>query len=175
MFENRYVMNAKLYRRWMVPVFYRTKFFWIMLAVFLTGTVSTVVFYSTGASDKWKTLGLLMMFIGLYRGMCFDWITADKQFKIMSARSGKKQWDCRIVIGRTIRMFMDEKLNNEVFFGSIKTFTEGKSYFDLGAEQDRVRLDKAGFVKGTAEDFKAWMLSEHPEIEYKRAENQFDR
>lgn len=175
MFENRYVLNAKLYRAWTAPIFYRTKYFWIMLAVFLSGAAGTIVFYTVGASDKWKALGLLMMFIGLYRGVFFDWITADKQFRVMSAKSGRKEWSCRIVIGNTIRMFMDDKLNNEVYFGQIKTFTEGRSYFDLGAERDNVRLDKAGFTKGTPEEFKAWMLAEHPEIEYKKAEKQFDR
>lgn len=175
MFENHYIMNAKLYRRWVTPVFYKTKFFWVMVMLFLSGAVGTAVFYSIDATDKWKSLSLLLMFSGIYRGVFFDWISADRQFKIIAARSGKKEWDCRIVIGNTIRMFMDGKLDNEVYFGQIKALTEAKSYFDLATEKDSLRLDKAGFTKGSPDEFREWVLATYPEIEYKTAEKQFDK
>ncbi len=52
---------------------------------------------------------------------------------------------------------------------------EAKSYFDLAVDNDFVRLDKAGFTKGTPEEFKEWMLKEHPEIPYEKEKKEFDR
>ena len=100
---------------------------------------------------------------------------AGKQFKMMRLQKGKKFWNCKVIVGNTIRLFEDGEFSNEVFFKQIKKFVEAKSYFDLAVDNDFVRLDKAGFTKGTPEEFKEWMLKEHPEIPYAREKKEFDR
>ena len=124
---------------------------------------------------RWKSLALMLMLISVYRSVLFRPMLAGKQFKLMRSQKGKKFWNCKVVVGNTIRLYEDGEFSNEVFFKQVKKFVEAKSYFDLAVDNDFVRLDKAGFTKGTPEEFKEWMLKEHPEIPYEKEKKEFDR
>ena len=117
----------------------------------------------------------MLMLISVYRSVLFRPMLAGKQFKLMRVQKGKKFWNCKVVVGNTIRLYEDGEFSNEVFFKQVKKFVEAKSYFDLAVDNDFVRLDKAGFTKGTPEEFKEWMLKEHPEIPYEKEKKEFDR
>lgn len=175
MFENEYKMDIKRYRRWTTPIFYKLPSFWPWLVIFLAAAVGAVVFYKNNMPVNWKSLALMLMLISFYRSVLFRPMLAGKQFKMMRVQRGKKEWDCKVAVGNTIRLYEDGQFSNEVFFGQIKKFVEAKSYFDLAVENDFVRLDKGGFTKGSAEEFKEWMLKEHPDIPYEREKKEFDK
>ena len=91
------------------------------------------------------------------------------------ARRVKEQWDCKVVVGNTIRLFTNGEPNNEVFWKQVTKCVEAKSYFDLSVDNDFVRLDKNGFTKGDADSFKAWVQAEHPEIPWEKELPEFDK
>lgn len=175
MFENVYIMDIKRYQRWTAPIVHKAKGFWIWMSVLALGTVGTIYFYTHDVSMRWQGLGLMLMLIGVYRGLLFRKMLAGKQFKLMRAHSGMREWECKVVVGNTIRLFINNEPNNEVFFKQVEKFVEAKSYFDMKVENDFVRLDKACFTKGTADEFKAWMAAEHPEIPYEEEAPEFNR
>ena len=175
MFENEYKMDIRRYQRWTTPIFYKVLSFWPWMVIFLLATVGAIVFYHRDMPLRWKSLSLMLMLISFYRSILFRPMLAGKQFKMMRLQKGKKFWTCKVIVGNTIRLFEDGEFSNEVFFKQIKKFVEAKSYFDLAVDNDFVRLDTAGFTKGTPEEFKEWMLKEHPEIPYAREKKEFDR
>lgn len=175
MFENEYKMNIRRYQRWTTPIFYKVLSFWPWLFIFLLSTVGAIIFYKNDLPMRWKSLALMLMLISVYRSVLFRPMLAGKQFKLMRSQKGKKFWNCKVVVGNTIRLYEDGEFSNEVFFKQVKKFVEAKSYFDLAVDNDFVRLDKAGFTKGTPEEFKEWMLKEHPEIPYEKEKKEFDR
>lgn len=175
MFENEYKMDIRRYQRWTTPIFYNVLSFWPWLFIFLLSTVGAIIFYKNDLPMRWKSLALMLMLISVYRSVLFRPMLAGKQFKLMRSQKGKKFWNCKVVVGNTIRLYEDGEFSNEVFFKQVKKFVEAKSYFDLAVDNDFVRLDKAGFTKGTPEEFKEWMLKEHSEIPYEKEKKEFDR
>ena len=175
MFENQYVMDLKRYRRWTAPTFYKVKSFWGWVVVFIIGLVGALFFHNEDTRLNWESLGYMLMLVSVYRGVFFRYMLAGKQFKMMRVQFGLKQRNCKDIVGNTIRVYTDDNLSNEVFWKQVAKFVEAKSYFDLSVDNDFVRLDKNCFTKGTAEEFKAWMLAEHPEIPYAEELPEFDK
>ena len=145
MFENEYKMDIRRYQRWTTPIFYKVLSFWPWLFIFLLSTVGAIIFYKNDLPMRWKSLALMLMLISVYRSVLFRPMLAGKQFKLMRLQKGKKFWNCKVVVGNTIRLYEDGEFSNEVFFKQVKKFVEAKSYFDLAVDNDFVRLDKAGF------------------------------
>lgn len=175
MFENEYVMDIKRYQRWTAPIVYKAKGFWFWMFIAALGTFGTIYFNIHDVEMRWQSLAMILVLIGVYRGIFFRWMLAGKQFKLMRAHSGMKKWDSKIIVGNTIRIFINGEPNNEIFWKQVELFVEAKSYFDLKVDNDFTRLDKACFTKGTPEQFKAWMFTEHSDIPYSREKPEFDR
>ncbi len=175
MFENEYKMDIRRYQRWTTPIFYKVASFWPWLFIFVLSSVGAFIFYKNDLSIRWKSLALMLMLISVYRSILFRPMLAGKQFKLMRVQKGKKFWNCKVVVGNTIRLYEDGEFSNEIFFKQVKKFVEARSYFDLAVDNDFVRLDKAGFTKGTPEEFREWMLKEHPEIPYEKEKKEFDK
>ena len=147
MFENEYKMDIRRYQRWTTPIFYKVLSFWPWLFIFLLSTVGAIIFYKNDLPMRWKSLALMLMLISVYRSVLFRPMLAGKQFKLMRVQKGKKSWDCKVVVGNTIRLFEDGEFSNEVFFKQVKKFVEAKSYFDLAVDNDFVRLPYTEGVK----------------------------
>ncbi len=175
MFENQYVMDIKRYRRWTAPTFYKVKSFWPWMVILAIGLYGAIFFSNEETKLNWESLGYMLVLVSVYRAVFFRYMLAGKQFKMMRVQNGMKQWDCKVIVGNTIRLFTNDQPNNEVFWKQVTKCVEAKSYFDLSVDNDFVRLDKNCFTKGDAESFKAWMLQEHPEIPWEKEKPEFDK
>lgn len=175
MFENQYTMDIKRYRRWTAPVFYKVKSFWPWMVILAIGLVGAIFFRNEDTKFNWESLGYMLVLISVYRAVFFRYMLAGKQFKMMRVQNGVKEWQCKVCVGNTIRLFTNGEMNNEVFWKQVEKFVEAKSYFDLKVDNDFVRLDKNCFTKGDADSFKAWMQAEHGDIPYEWELKEFDR
>ena len=175
MFQNEYCMDINRYRHWTCPILTKAKGFRFWLLLILVGLPSACVFYAIDARQSFKTTALLITLVGVYRGFLFRPMYANKQFRLMAAQFDKKSWMTKIVIGDTLRLYVDGELNNEVQWGQVKTLVEARSYFDLEVGGDYLRLDKASFTKGDAESFLAYMKECHPEIPHQEEKPEFNR
>ena len=168
MFENEYKMDIRRYQRWTTPIFYKVLSFWPWLFIFLLSTVGAIIFYKNDLPMRWKSLALMLMLISVYRSVLFRPMLAGKQFKLMRSQKGKKFWNCKVVVGNTIRLYEDGEFSNEVFFKQVKKCVEAKSYFDLavslylkeelealGMEAILTRSDERALAEGKKADMAA--------------------
>lgn len=175
MFENVYTMNLKRYRKWTAPVFYRVKSFWFWVVIFIIGVIGAVFFRNEDTKLNWESLGYMLALIGVYRGVFFRYMLAGKQFKLMRAQNGVKEWECKVVVGNTIRLYVNDNFNNEIFWKQVEKVVEAKSYFDLCVDNDFARLDKSCFTKGDVDSFREFIKTEHPELTIEKEKWEFDR
>lgn len=180
MFVNEYVMNRKRFDSWTTPKFWKVKpTFYVYLFLFVAGIFGWVYFKAAGASARWQSVGAFLTFVAVYRGVFFQWMRADKMFRVTKEQYyGGKDWTCKVSVEKTkIYLYINGKFNNNVEWDEIIRFEEAKTYFRLATDEfrDGVMLDKESFIKGDAESFKKWMLECHPEIEYGAVDPMFDK
>lgn len=175
MFQNEYCMDINRYRHWTSPILTKAKGFWFWLVLTLIGLPTACVLYAIDAKQSFKSAALLVTLAAFYRGFLFRPMYANKQFRLLSARVGKKSWMTKIVISDTIRLYVDGELNNEVSWSQVEGLVDAKSYFDLEVCGDYLRLDKAAFTQGDTAGFLSYMKERHPEIPYREEKPEFDR
>lgn len=170
MFINEYVMNRRRYDKWATPKFWKLPVFYVYCFIFAAGVFGWIYFGKVGAPMRWQTVGAFLTFVAVYRGIFFNWMHADKTFRVTrETQFGGKDWTCKVIVGeKNISLYINGKINNKVEWSEIARFEEAKSYFKLksGEYNEGVMLDKASFTEGDADSFRKWMLEHHPEIEH---------
>lgn len=168
MFVNEYVMTRKRYDKWATPKFWKLRTFYMWIAIFVAGVFGWFYFDQADVSPRWKTLGVFLGFVAVYRGVFFRWLHADKTFRLTRQKYfNEKNWTCKVILGeKNISLYINGKSNNKVEWSEIKKFEEAKTYFKLTSEDgiEGVMLDKESFVEGDADSFRQWMKDYHPEI-----------
>ena len=170
MFVNEYVMNRKRFDKWTTPKFWKVKpSFYIYLGLFIAGVFGWVYFDAAGASTRWQSIGAFLTFVAVYRGVFFQWMRADKMFRVTRQKYyDEKDWTCKVKVDSDkIYLYINGKYNS-VEWNDVIKFEEAKTYFRLGTDEFRegVMLDKNSFIKGDAESFKQWVLEKHSDIPY---------
>jgi hypothetical protein len=176
MFQNEYTMDVVRYRRWTTPIMHKAKGFWFWLVLVLVGLPAMVILRDMQAKQSYQTAAALLTLAALYRGFFFRGMYANKQFRLLSNRMGKKSWDTRILVDdKTFIMYVDGEKNNEVSWKQISRLVEAKSYIDVEVGGDFMRLDKAGFTRGDAAGFLQFVRDKHPEVRVEREKPAMDR
>ena len=149
---------------WKLPVFY------IYCVIFIAGIFGWIYFGKVDVSSRWQTIGAFLTFVAVYRGVFFNWMHADKTFRLTRATYFNGQnWTCKVIIGeKNISLYINGKINNKVEWKEILKFEEAKSYFKLSTNEQNegVMIDKSSFTEGDADSFRQWMLDKHPDIAY---------
>lgn len=171
MFVNEYVMNRKRFDRWTTPKFWKvTPGFYIYLGLFIAGIFGWIYFDIVDAPRRWQTVGAFLTFVAVYRGVFFQWMRADKMFRVTRQKYfGEKDWTCKVKVDdNKVYLYINGKFNNSVEWKDVVKFEEAKTYFRLGTDEFRegVMLDKESFIKGDCDSFKQWVLDRHPEVPY---------
>lgn len=163
-------MTRGRYNKWAVPKFWMLKTFYMWIAIFAIGVFGIVYFDQANVSGRWKTLGVFLVFVAVYRGVFFKLLHADKTFRLTRQKYfNEKDWTCKVILGeKNISLYINGQSNNKVDWSELKKFEEAKTYFKLTAQDgvEGVMLDKACFTEGNADDFRQWMKDMHPEITY---------
>ena len=175
MFQNEYHMNVALYRKFTCPPMTKIRGFWIWVAVLVLALAGYAVMARYGLRRSFQNGVLLLALAAAYRAFFFHPMYANKQYQMLCNNLGKHEWDSRILVGDTVQVYEDNELCSDVPWEHVTGLVEAKSYFDLGAEGDFIRLAKDGFTKGDPAGFLAWMREKHPEIPYKEEIPQFNR
>ena len=179
MFVNEYVMDRRRYDKWATPKFWKLPIFYVYSVIFIAGVFGWIYFDKVDAPARWQTVGAFLTFVAVYRGILFNWMHADKTFRVTRQRYfNGKDWSCKVIVGeKNISLYINGKINNKVEWSEIKKFEEAKSYFKLSANEgnEGVMIDKACFTEGDAESFKKWMLDKHPETPYHPIAPPFDK
>lgn len=179
MFVNEYVMNRKRYDKWATPKFWKLRSFYLYLAIFAAGVFGWFYFDWVGASARWRTIGVFLVFVALYRGVFFRWMHADKTFRLTRQKYfNEKDWSCKVIVrDQDITLHINGKLNNRVEWTDIQKLEEAKTYFKLTSSDgvEGVMLDKSCFTKGDADSFKEWLKDTHPEVEQTSIAPAFDK
>lgn len=179
MFVNEYIMNRKRYNKWATPKFWRLPSFYICLVIFIAGVFGWIYFSRVDAPARWQTIGAFLTFVAVYRGVFFNWMHADKTFRLTRQKYfNEKDWSCRVLIReQDISLHINGKLNNRVEWEDIKKLEEARTYYKLTVADgvEGVMLDKACFTKGSPDDFLHWMQENHPEIHHVRIAPAFDK
>lgn len=179
MYINEYIMNRRRYDKWATPKFWKVPIFYVYCFVFAAGVFGWIYFDKVGAAPRWQTVGAFLTFVAVYRGVFFQWMHADKTFRMMKANYFNGQdWKCKVMImEKRIALHINGKLNNQVEWTDIVKMEEAKTYLKLSTEEkgEGIMLDKDCFTKGSAEEFKNWMKENHPEIAQVRIASAFDK
>lgn len=179
MFVNEYVMTRKRYDKWATPKFWKLPIFYLYLAIFIAGVFGWIYFDRVDAPARWQTIGAFLTFVAVYRGVFFQWMHADKTFRLTRQQYfGGKDWACKVILGeKNISLYINGKLNNKVEWSEIKKLEEAKTYIKLAADvgNEGVMLDKDSFTEGDSESFKQWMHETHPQIEQGPIAPAFDK
>lgn len=179
MFVNEYVMTRKRYDKWATPKFWKLPVFYIYCFIFVAGVFGWIYFDRVNAPARWQSIGAFLTFVAIYRGVFFNWMHADKTFRVTQQQCfDGKDWTCRVNVGeKMITLAINGKMNNKVEWNQIRKFEEARSYFKLTTDEynEGVMLDKMCFTKGSADEFKQWMWEQHPEIEYAPIAPAFDK
>ncbi|MCI9025963.1 MAG: hypothetical protein HFG92_16365 [Dorea sp.] len=170
MFVNEYVMDRRRYDKWATPKFWRLPIFYVYCLIFVAGVFGWIYFDKADAPARWQTIGAFLTFVAVYRGVFFNWMHADKTFRVTRQTYFNGQnWTCKVIVGeKNISLYINGKINNKVEWTEIKKFEEAKSYFKLSTEvnNEGVMIDKSSFIEGDSDSFRQWMLDKHPEIGY---------
>lgn len=179
MFINEYVMNRRRYDKWATPKFWKLPIFYVYCVIFAAGVFGWIYFDKVNAPARWQTVGAFLTFVAVYRGVLFNWMHADKTFRVTRVNYFNGQdWTCKVIIGeKNISLYINGKINNKVEWSEIRKLEEAKSYFKLSAKEgnEGVMIDKACFTEGDEQSFKKWMLEKHPEIEHAPIAPPFDK
>lgn len=179
MYTNEYIMNRKRYDKWATPKFWKVPVFYMYCVLFVAGVFGWVYFRKVGAETRWQSIGAFLTFVAVYRGVFFQWMHADKTFRVMRTTYFNDQdWKCKVsVTEKRISLFINGKLNNQVEWEQIVKLEEAKTYLKLTANDNKegIILDKNCFTQGTSEEFKKWMKEEHPEIRQEKISPAFDK
>lgn len=179
MYTNEYIMNRRRYDKWATPKFWKLPVFYIYCFIFIAGVFGWVYFKQVGAAMRWQSIGAFLTFVAVYRGIFFQWMHADKTFRVMrSTYFNDQDWKCKIhVTEKRISLFINGKLNNQVEWEQVRKLEEAKTYYKLTTDEknEGILLDKECFTHGTGEAFVTWMKEEHPEIEQGRIAPAFDK
>ncbi len=170
MFVNEYVMTRRRYDKWATPKFWKLPIFYIYCVIFVAGVFGWIYFGKADVPARWQTIGAFLTFVAVYRGVFFQWMHADKTFRVTRANYfDGKDWTCKVIVGeKNISLYINGKVNNKVECNEILKFEEAKSYFRLSTNErnEGVMLDKSCFTEGDADSFKQWMHDKHPEIAF---------
>lgn len=179
MFVNEYVMDRRRYDKWATPKFWKLPIFYVYCVIFIAGVFGWIYFQKVDAPMRWQTIGAFLTFVAVYRGVFFQWMHADKTFRVTrETYFDGKNWTCKVIVGdKNISLYINGKANNKVDWAQIRKFEDAKTYFKLTAEEgnEGVMLDKTSFTEGDADSFRQWMLDNHPEIEYGPISPAFDK
>lgn len=179
MFENEYIMDAKRFSKWTVPKFWCLPIFYIDLFIVVAGIVGLWYFSNIVASNRWRTLSIFLIFIGIYRGFLFRWMISNKQYRVMKDKYfDNKPWKVTIYVNKnSVEQSLNGKFNSKTEWEKFKYLVEAKSFFTLKLEDgDKgMKLDKDSFTKGDAESFKDYVLSEQKHIIYQKEAPMFDK
>ena len=176
MFQVKYHMDGKRYRAWTCPPTHKLPGFWFWMVLLVISTPAMFYLRSIDAAPRHQSLAAMTMLVAVYRGILFRHMHTDKQFRVMCMDYNKPQtgWDSRVDLDEDgISNYMDEELLNHVDWDRVHSMVQTTSYVDLGVGEDYIRLPRAEFSKGTAEEFIAWMDENHPEIQRKEEIKQF--
>ena len=143
MFVNEYVMTRRRYTKWATPKFWKLRSFYLWVIIFAAGIFGWFYFDQAPVTPRWKTIGVFLVFVAVYRGVCFPWMHADN-----------------------ISLYINGKSNNKVEWSEIVKLEEAKTYLKLTSKDgiEGVMLDKESFTEGTSDSFIQWMKEKHPEI-----------
>lgn len=179
MFVNEYIMDHKRYEKWTVPKFYLLPIFYVYIVVFIVSSIGLWLFTKNGIAVRWRTLALVLMFLSIYRGIFVNWMRSNKMYRLMKQKYyGDKCWKCRVEIDdRSILLYINDKLNNEVQWNIIKKCCNAKSFIALRTEKfgEAVMLDKSSFIKGDADSFLKYMETHHKDIPIVEEDPKFNR
>lgn len=168
MFINEYVMDRRRYDKWATPKFWLLPIFYVYCAIFAAGVFGWIYFSHVNVSARWQTIGAFLTFVAVYRGVFFQFMHADKTFRVTKSQYfDGKDWNCKVILGdKNISLYINGKWNNKVEWSEIQKLEEAKTYFKLssGTHNEGVMLDKTCFTEGDADSFKQWMLKEKPQI-----------
>lgn len=168
MFVNEYVMTRRRYTKWATPKFWKLRSFYLWVIIFVAGIFGWFYFDQAPVTPRWKTIGVFLVFVAVYRGVCFPWMHADKTFRLTRQKYfNEKNWTCKVILGeKNISLYINGKSNNKVEWSEIVKLEEAKTYLKLTSKDgiEGVMLDKEAFTEGTSDSFIQWMKEKHPEI-----------
>ena len=171
-------MDSKRYTKWVVPKLYALPISYVYLFIFILGIVGYWYFTKFYAGDfsRWKNVCILLVIIAVYRGLCFKWMHANKQYRLMKQQMfNDKPWECEIVVDdRSIKLNLNGKQNETYNWEHVKEIRDAKSFIRIvvesfGTEQN-VMLDKDSFTKGNTDEFFKYLKIHHPDIKVSQEE-----
>lgn len=179
MFENEYIMDAKRYAKWTVPKFWCLPIFYLDLLIIVVGIIGTWYFSNIMVSNRWRTLSIFLIFIGIYRGFFFRWMASNKQYRVMKDKYfDNKPWKVTIYVNKnSVEQNLNGKFNSKTEWSKFKYLIEAKTSFTLQLDDNEngMKLDKDSFTKGDSESFKNYILTEQKHIIYKKESEMLDK
>lgn len=168
MFESSYVVDLRRFVRWYAPPVRQQKHFRLWMLVLAASIIGTILCYTQSLGDRYASLGWLMIFISLYRGVFFDVLYARRQF-YASCRCfgrGKEQcWPRRSVAdGSGVSCYMDDELCLSFPWEKVELWREDAQHLDFVSGQQVARFEKDSFTVGSAEALADWVRAQHPDI-----------
>lgn len=176
MFQVKYHMDMNRYRQWTCPPIHKIRGFWFWMALLVISTPAMFYLKENDYPLRFQSLASMAMLVSVYRGILFRPMYANKQFRVMCVDYEKPQsgWDSRVDLDEDgISNYMDDKLLNRVSWDRVGAMVETTNYVDLIVGDDFIRLPRAEFSLGSAEEFLVWLGENHPEIQRKEEIKQF--
>lgn len=179
MFENEYIMDSKRFCKWALPKFWLLPVFYIDLFIVLVGIVGLWYFSNIAALNRWRTLSIFLIFIGIYRAFLFRWLSAIKQYRVTKDKFfDNKPWKVTICANKnSVEQSINGKFSSKTEWEKFKYLIEAKSSFTLALDDTGkgMKLDKDSFTKGDANSFKNFVLTEQKHIIVKKEAPVFDK
>lgn len=165
-FENQYTVSKKSFFEWTKrPVTTDvTTYLWIAIAIIIVAFAIVSMAYK---DIFYLSFYVFFELFCIYRIFFRKKLLLSKQFKAIAVVQGKEEWNRRIEFGDRIRV-IDGNTISEYEWTQVKEFILDRNYFILVmAKRLGLRIDKAGFTKGTNESFTEYMKKEHGDISVK--------
>lgn len=168
MFESSYIVDLRRFVRWYAPPVRQQKHFRLWMLVLAVSIVGTILCYVLVLGDRYASLGWLMIFISLYRGVFFDVLYARRQFYASCRYVGRGKENCwprRSVADESgVTCYMDDEVCLSIPWEKAELCREDALHLDIVSGQQVARFEKDSFTCGSAEALREWIQQNHPQL-----------
>lgn len=166
LFENRYEVDRELYDRWRRlglvqsrgALFFR--FVWAGLLVLVTADFFRNLFFGAGFS----VVLLILIALCVYRIFLLPRVRSNTMVRYMIQRAGKERWQRAVRFGAEHFELEENGTSMEFTYDQISRLAQKEGWMALIMYQSgAVYLKRDGFVKGSAEEFDAFLAQKREE------------
>lgn len=168
MFICSYTVDLRRFVRWYAPPVRQQKHFRLWMVILAASVAGTILCHTLALGDRYASLGWLMIFISLYRGLFFDILYARRQFYASCRALGRGQercWQRRCVAEESgVSCYTEGELTLSLPWEKVELCREDAMHLDFVCGGQTARFEKDGFTQGSAEALADWVRQTHPRI-----------